>query len=151
MALEKEHYVDVLEYYEIMELLNDAKYLKTMLNDGYGFPKLIKEFVITNDVTSHWLLNFSYIMFRQKDVLDIVSNSCAPVDETDLVFVGEMLEIFDLNMLFLLLQVCGEDDDMIILKGCGFQLVFVRSCVLLLCLHLLWFVVCCWSYVLWLF
>lgn len=60
MALEKEHYVEALKYYEIMELLSDVQYLKTMLNDGYSFPKLIKVFVTKNEGISPRLLNLSY-------------------------------------------------------------------------------------------
>lgn len=34
IVIEKEHYVEVLHYNEIMELLSEFQLLKTMLNDG---------------------------------------------------------------------------------------------------------------------
>lgn len=86
-----------------MELLNDAQYLNTMLNDEYGVPKLINEFRIKNGGISHRLLNLSYILNVGKDVSNIMSNICAVVDETDMVFEGEMWRLFNLNQLLLLL------------------------------------------------
>lgn len=84
MDLEKEHYVEELKYNENLELLSDAQLLKTMLNDGFGYPKLVKEFLVNNDAIPHELLNFSYKLFVGKDVLDIVLHVCAPVDEPHL-------------------------------------------------------------------
>lgn len=70
MVLEKEHYVEVLKYYEIMELLSNARYSKIILNAGI----------------SQGLLNLSQILNVGKDVSKIVSNIRAPVDEIGLVF-----------------------------------------------------------------
>ncbi|KAI5406549.1 hypothetical protein KIW84_053040 [Lathyrus oleraceus] len=46
---EEEYYVESLKYNEIMELISDAQLLKTMLNVGSSYPKLIKEFMVKND------------------------------------------------------------------------------------------------------
>lgn len=80
MALEKEYYVEALKYNEIIKTLRDAQLLKTMLNDGSGYPKLMKEI----DGIPHGLLNFSYKLFLEKDVLDVMVHICASVDESDL-------------------------------------------------------------------
>lgn len=48
------------------------------------------------------VFTLSYILNIEKDVVVIESNICAPVDETDLVFNGEILELFNLNLLLLL-------------------------------------------------
>lgn len=69
---EEEHYIEILKYNEIMELHSDAQSLKIMLIDAACYPRLMKEIDVG------------------KDVLDSVFNICAPVDETDLVFDGEM-------------------------------------------------------------
>lgn len=48
-------------------------------------------------------MSFNYKLNVGKDVSDIVSNICGPVDETDVVFVGEVLELCSYNLLLLLL------------------------------------------------
>lgn len=88
LALKKEHYVEALKYYEIMELLSDAQYLKTVMNDESGFPKLIKKFLIKNDNISPRSLNLSYILFVGKYVIYIVLHTCAHVDEPGLFFMA---------------------------------------------------------------
>ncbi|KAI5421310.1 hypothetical protein KIW84_044941 [Lathyrus oleraceus] len=52
MTLDK-LYVETLKYNEIMELPNDAQFLKTMLNVGACYPNLMKEIVLKNDAISH--------------------------------------------------------------------------------------------------
>lgn len=78
---EEEHYVESLKYNEIMELISDAQLLKTMLNVGSSYPKLIKEFMVKNDGIPHGLLNFSYKLFVRKDVLDICPPGALIIDE----------------------------------------------------------------------
>lgn len=87
---EKEHYIEALKYNEIMDLLNDAQFLQTMLNDGFGYPKLMKEFMVKNDGILHRLLNFSYELFVGKYVIDISTSNVLVIDE--FVF-GNMLSL----------------------------------------------------------
>lgn len=58
-----------------------------------------------------------------------MSNNCVTVDESDLVFDGNMLELIHLNLFLLLLQVCVRDDDIHLKKGCCFYLVHEGSCL----------------------
>ena len=62
------------------------------------------------------VLTLSYILNIGKDVADNVIHICAPVDKTDMVFDGEMLELFHLKLLLLLLK-------------CFVMYVLVCSCV----------------------
>ncbi|CAI8598340.1 unnamed protein product [Vicia faba] len=95
MALEKEHYVEALEYNEIIVLLSDAQLLKTMLNDGSGYPKLMKEFM--------------KLRYTSRNV-GALSHQLV-VDATA--------------------SLWRDDDMMILKKGYCFQLVFIRSRVIL--------------------
>lgn len=100
---EEEHYVEVLKYNKIMELQSDAQLLKTVLIAGAYYPRLMKEIEVKNEDIPHGLLNFSFKLNVGRDVSNIMSNICALVGETGLVFDGEILELFHLNQLLLLL------------------------------------------------
>lgn len=63
-----------------------------MLNDGSGYPKLVKQIVVKNDGIPHGLLNFSYKLFLEKDVLDIMVHIWAPVDEPGIFFLWRNVE-----------------------------------------------------------
>lgn len=69
-------YVKTPKYSEIMKPLSDAQSLKTMLDVGSCYPKLVKEFMVklpidflsliygvNNDDTDRGVLNFSYKLF----------------------------------------------------------------------------------------
>ncbi|CAI8589952.1 unnamed protein product [Vicia faba] len=56
----------------------------------YGYPKLIKEFVVKNNGISHGFLNFSYKLFIGKDVLDICPPNVPVIDESGF---GNMLTL----------------------------------------------------------
>lgn len=83
-----------------------VKVRKSMLNFEACYLMLMKEFMVKSDGIPHGLLNWSYMLNVGKDVADIVIHICTLVDETDLVFHEEMLELFHLNLLLLLLQGC---------------------------------------------
>lgn len=70
--------------------INDAHMLKIFLNDGYGYPKLMKEFVVKNDSILHGLLNFSCELFVRKNVLDISPPNVPVNDESGF---GNMLSL----------------------------------------------------------
>lgn len=57
----------------------------------------MKDIEVRNEDIPYGLLNFSFKLNVGKDVSDIVSNICAPIDKTDLVFDGEILKKFHLN------------------------------------------------------
>lgn len=87
----KEPYVEAQKCSKIMEFLSDARLLKTLLNVGSYYPKLVKELVklsfgflylicgIKNDlitgedevVIARGLLYFNYKLFDKKHVFDI--------------------------------------------------------------------------------
>lgn len=122
---EEEYYVEVLKYNEIMELHSEAQLLETMLIARACYPSLMKDIKVKNEDIPHGFLNFSFKLNVGKDVSNIVSNICAPVNETDLVFDGEMLELFHLNQLILLLLFwCSFYD-------CGLVFLFYGTCSLL--------------------
>ncbi|CAI8615498.1 unnamed protein product [Vicia faba] len=81
MALEKKHYIEEWNYNETIELLSDSQLLKTMLNVGSGYHKLIKEIMVKNNGIPHGLLNFSYKFFVGKEVLDICPPNVLVIDE----------------------------------------------------------------------
>ncbi|CAI8591810.1 unnamed protein product [Vicia faba] len=77
-------YVEALNYNEIVELSNDVKLLKTMLNVGACYPMLVKELVVKNDGIVLGLLDFSSKLFARKDVLDISLHNVSVIDESGL-------------------------------------------------------------------
>lgn len=99
----EELFVEALMYSEFLELHSDAQLLKTMLNAGACYSRLRKDIEVNNDDIPHRLMSFSYKLNFGKNVSDNVSNICVPVDETNMVFKGEMLEMFHHNLLLLLL------------------------------------------------
>lgn len=63
------------------------------------------------------VLTLSYTLNVGKDVVGIVFNICSLIHvyEADLVFDGEMLNLFHPNLLLLPLHLCGGDEDMMLL------------------------------------
>lgn len=99
----KELFVEALKYNEFIGLHTDAQLLKTMRNVGDCYPRLMKDIEVNNDSISHGLLSFSYKLFVGKDISDIMSNIYVLVDESDMVFDGNFLELIHLNLFLLLL------------------------------------------------
>ncbi|XP_050895811.1 uncharacterized protein LOC127102486 [Lathyrus oleraceus] len=64
-----------------MKLFSDVQLLKTMLNVGSGYPKLMKEFMVKNDGITHGLLNFRCKLFVGTDVIDISLPNVLIIDE----------------------------------------------------------------------
>lgn len=84
--LKKEYYVVALKCNEIMELLSDTRLLKTMLNDGSGYPMLMKEFMANNGGIHHGLLISFISCLLVKDIIDTVLHIYAHVNEPDILF-----------------------------------------------------------------
>lgn len=96
-----------------------------MLISGACYPRLIKDIEVKNEDIPRGLLNFSFKLNVGKNVSDIMSNICALVDETDMVFDGETLEFFHLNQLFILLLFWYSFYD------CGLVFLLYSTCSLL--------------------
>lgn len=92
LALDK-LYVERPKYNEIVELPSDAQLLKTILNIGACYPKLMKEFVVRNDRIPHGLLNFSYNLFVEKDILDISLPNVSVIDKSGLFYDKDMSKV----------------------------------------------------------
>lgn len=60
MRMPKNFYVEALKYNDFTELHNDAQLLKTILNAGACYPRLMKENKLKNDGIPQRLLSFSY-------------------------------------------------------------------------------------------
>ncbi|KAI5402853.1 hypothetical protein KIW84_050449 [Lathyrus oleraceus] len=65
-----------------MKLLSDAQLLKTVLNVGSGYPKMIKEFLVMNGCIPHGLQNFRNKLFVGKNVLGIRPSNVPVIDES---------------------------------------------------------------------
>lgn len=110
-----------------MELHSDAQLLKAMLIAGACYHRLIKEIQVKNKDIPHGLLSFSFKLNVGKYVLVIVSNICAPIVETNLVFDEKFLSFLTLTS-YCYYCYSGVTLMIVVLCSCSMVLIpFLRS------------------------